>query len=385
MKMTRDIYCDYAATAPLLPEAAQAMTEFQLELVGNPSAIHRSGQLARVELERSRKIIADAMGAESKDIVFTSGATEANNTIINGLLKPGDHVITSGIEHPSVTKPLERLGQSGVTVTTIKPNATGEIPVDAVEAAITPATKLITIMAVNNETGVINDMAALGELANRHNILLHSDAVQHFGKLPLDVNALGIHFLSTSAHKLGGPKGIGMFYARSGHPFDPFMLGGHQENHHRGGTENLIGIIGFGKAVESAIGHQQEELARQGELRQHFLNQLTGHGVEFIENGLGCSPSILNISFPGTNGQSLVIKLDMEGICASYGSSCSSGNAAASPVLTAMGIDQQAARQSVRFSFGPGTTTDELTQVAASVAKSVPASSIQQTAGAING
>lgn len=379
-----DIYCDYAATAPLLPEAAKAMTEFQLELVGNPSSIHRSGQLARVQLERSRKIIADAIGAESKDVVFTSGATEANNTIINGLLSPGDHVITSSIEHPAVTKPLERLAQAGVTVTTIEPNATGEIDVNAVEAAITPATKLITIMAVNNETGVINDLAALGELANRRNILLHSDAVQHFGKLQLDVDALGIHFLSTSAHKLGGPKGIGMLYARSGHPFDPLMLGGHQENHHRGGTENLIGIIGFAKAVEVAISHQREELARQGNLRQHFLNELTNNGVEYIENGLGCSPSILNISFPGANGHSLVIKLDMEGICASYGSSCASGDASASHVLTAMAIDPDTARQSVRFSFGPGTTTDELTLVAAIIAKSVPTSLIRQTTGAIN-
>ena len=387
MKADPIIYCDYAATAPLRPEVRAAMAAAEERLYGNPSSIHRPGQAAKVALERARKVLARSLGAQPGEVIFTSGGTEANNMALLGLLKGGDHVVTSMIEHPSVQRPLERLEERGVAVTRVAPAATGEVPVERVADALRPDTRLITIMAVNNETGVINDIAALGALAAERGVLFHTDAVQAFGKLPIQAEQSGIHFLSASAHKIGGPKGIGLLYARR--RIEPLQLGGSQEHHLRGGTENLAGAVGFARAVELALESQEELHRRLEDLRGIFLQELRRAGVSFHVNGANGYPGIVNLCFPGVSGISrgarrrryaearyaqghaLVLNLDMNNVAASYGSSCASGSAKASHVLLAMGLSEEEAGQSVRFSFGCGTTEDEVLTVAGVVARVV--------------
>jgi len=367
----KTIYCDYCATAPLLPEVRDAMHGAEEKFIGNPSSIHRPGQEAKVALERARASLARAVGAKPKEIVLTSGGTEANNLALFGLLKSGDHVITSEIEHPSILKPLEKLAASGVDVTRITPNPAGEIDPDKVKAAILDQTRLISIMAINNETGVINNMVALGKLAEEYRIAFHSDAVQAFGKIPLDVQSMGIHFLSASAHKLGGPKGMGLLYARQGVAFDPLHLGGSQENHHRGGTENLISAIGFAKAMDQAQHNQSKIEKRLRRLRNLFLDNLADAGSPYTVNGSNAYPGVINIHLPGIDGQSLVINLDAEGFAVSFGSSCASGSAKPSHVLLAMGLCEQSAKQSIRISFGPQTTEEEVLTLVSTLDKVV--------------
>lgn len=365
---TGQIYCDYSATAPLRPEV-QTVMDAAGRLVGNPSSIHRAGQAARVALERARQSIAGLIGARSREIVFTSGGTEANNSVILGALEPGDHVVTSQIEHPSVHRPLERMAGFGIDVTQVAPAPTGEIPLSAVEAALRPNTRLISVMAVNNETGVGNNIAALGELAAAHSILLHTDAVQALGKAPLNVKDLGVHFLSAAAHKIGGPRGVGLLYVREGTPYRSLISGGEQENNHRGGTENVMGAAGFAKALELAVAEQDLLADRLTEFRERFLASLTQNGVDFRVNGSGGLPAVINLQFPGMGGQPMVVNLDGEGVASSYGSSCASGTTEASHVLLAMGLSAEAASESIRISFGFGTTAEEVDAVAAAIVR----------------
>ena len=353
------IYCDHAASGPIRPQVLAAMDE-AARLPGNPSSIHRPGQMARVALERARRNVARVIAAQPGEVVFTSGGTEANNTVLMGLLRPGDHVVTTQIEHPSVSKPLETLARQGVEVTTVAPAASGEVPVEAVASACRPHTRLISVMAVNNETGVVNDLAALGALAAERGLLLHSDAVQAFGKLPLDVNAWGVHFLAASAHKIGGPKGVGLLYIRQGTRSAPLISGGSQEHGQRGGTENLAGAVGFAEASNLALAEQQELAGRLTTFRDRFLERLTKAGLEHQVNGVDPYPGVLNIRFPGVPGQALVINLDTAGLAISYGSSCASGSTQASHVLTAMGLSPQAAEESVRVSFGYDTSAADV-------------------------
>ena len=356
---TQIIYCDYAATGPIRPQVLAAMND-AARLPGNPSSIHRPGQVARVALERARRNVARVMGAQPSEVVFTSGGTEANNTVLLGTLHPGDHVVTTKIEHPSVSKPLETLARRGVEVTAVAPAATGEVTVESVASACRPNTRLISVMAVNNETGVVNDLAALGALAAERGLLLHTDAVQAFGKLPLDVNAWGIHFLAASAHKIGGPKGVGLLYIHKGSRSDPLIWGGSQEHGQRGGTENLAGAVGFAEASNLALAGQQELAGRLTTFRGRFLERLAEAGLDHRVNGADPYPGVLNIHFPGVPGQSLVMNLDSAGLAVSYGSSCASGSSKASHVLTAMGLSPGAAEQSVRISFGYDTSAADV-------------------------
>ncbi|UCD37989.1 MAG: cysteine desulfurase [Fidelibacterota bacterium] len=364
MKANPITYCDYAATAPLRPEVRVDMERVETELYGNPSSIHQPGQAAKVALERARTSIAKILSAQPEEIIFTSGGTEANNLALVGVLKPGDHVVTTMIEHPSVLRPLERLMGWGVEVTSVAPSPSGDIPVSQVAEAIRPDTRLISVMGVNNETGVANDLDALGTLAAERNILLHTDAVQAFGKLPVHVKHSNIHFLSASAHKIGGPKGVGLLYARQGIPFDPLHLGGSQENQHRGGTENVAGIVGFARAAELAEEERAELHDRLTQYRQLLLEKMAGEGIPFYVNGADGYPGIINLRFPEIPGHTLVINLDLENIAASYGSSCASGSARSSHVLLAMGLATKEAEQSLRISFGYGTTEVEVMNVA---------------------
>ena len=368
--MNGQVYCDYAATAPLRPEVQAALAEAG-RLEGNPSSIHRAGQTAKVHLERARSSIAAALGVEPREIIFTSGGTEANNTVFAGLLQPGDHVVTSAIEHPCVHRPLERLAKFGITFSAVAPDASGAVRPGDLEQALRPETRLISLMAVNNETGVINDLAGVGELAAQHNILFHTDAVQAFGKMPLNATELGVHFLAASAHKIGGPKGMGLLLARSGTPFTPLLAGGSQENSHRGGTENLAGAIGFAKALELALAEQAELHQRQSGIRKAFLATLDRNAVHYRVNGKGAYPGVINIHLPGIGGQAMVMNMDAEGFAISYGSSCASGTAEPSHVLLAMGLTEHQAAESVRFSFGYGSTETQAKDAAAAVSRVV--------------
>jgi cysteine desulfurase len=361
------IYCDYAATTPMLPEVRAIMAEADKVYYGNPSSIHKPGQAARVALERARKTIANSLDARPDEIILTSGGTEANNLALFGLLASGDHVIASSIEHPSILQPLEKLLTQGIQITNVDAETTGRIAVEQVAEAIRPETRLICIMALNNETGVLNDCAAIGAIALKHNILFHTDAVQAFGKIPIQPESDGIHFLSASAHKIGGPKGIGLLYARKGIPFAALHLGGSQERSHRAGTENLSAALGFAKAVEVAQSHQSETIRKLKEYRAYFLDELSRAGIQYEVNGVNCYPGIINIRFPGILGQSLMIGLDMEDIAISYGSSCASGTAKDSHVLLSMGLNKKEASESVRFSFGGRTTKEEVRTVARAV------------------
>ena len=360
------IYCDYAATAPLRPEVQETMLQAG-QLPGNPSSIHRSGQVAKVLLERARQTAADALGAEPREIVFTSGGTEANNTVFPGLLGSGDHVVTSMTEHPSVQRPLERLEPLGISVTQVAPQANGMIQAEDIEAALRPNTRLISVMCVNNETGAVADLDALGDVARRHGLLLHTDAVQALGKTPLDVNRSGIHFLSASAHKIGGPKGTGLLYARKGTPFHNLIAGGSQENSHRGGTENVAGIAGFARAIEIAMAEYGELHSRLIGFRKILLGDLDEGNLSYKVNATGAIPGIVNLQFPGVNGQALVMNLDGRGYAVSYGSSCASGSSEASHVLLAMGLTQAEATSAIRVSFGYATTREEVLGVAAAL------------------
>ncbi|MEE9466037.1 MAG: cysteine desulfurase family protein [Candidatus Neomarinimicrobiota bacterium] len=357
------IYCDYAATGPLRPEVQDVMAAAQL-LPGNPSSIHRPGQAARVTLERARREVAQAINAPPKAIRFTSGGTEANNTVLAGVLRSGDHVVTSQIEHPSVSAPLEALARRGVKVTAVPADSSGRVPLERIAAACLPETRLISIMTVNNETGAINDLAAVGKLATDKGVLVHTDAVQAFGKLPIDGPAWGVHFLSASAHKIGGPKGVGLLFIRPGTTLPPMILGGSQENGGRGGTENVAGAVGFARAVQLAVAGQADLISRLTNYRELFLEHITKAGVAHEVNGCECFPGVLNLRFPGIPGQAMVINLDAAGVAASYGSSCASGSANASHVLRAMGLSSRAALESVRFSFGYGTNEDQVSAAA---------------------
>lgn len=345
------------------------MAEADEVLYGNPSSIHKPGQAARVALERARKTVAGALDAKPDEIIFTSGGTEANNLVLFGLLKTGDHVITSSAEHPSILKPLKQLETQGIHVTYIDPERNGEIAARKIAGAVLPDTRLICIMALNNETGVLTDVTAIGSIASEHNILFLTDAVQAFGKIPILPEANNIHFLTASAHKIGGPKGIGFLYARKGIQFRALHLGGSQERSHRAGTENLTAALGFAKAVEVSQRDQADITHRLGEYRQYFLDHLMKSGINYEVNGDNCYPGIINIRFPGTPGQALMIALDMENIAISYGSSCASGSAKDSHVLLAMGHSENEARESIRFSFGGRTTRKEIRTVAMTVAK----------------
>jgi len=356
------------------------MAEADDRFYGNASSIHRPGQAARVALERARKTLAQALGAATREIIFTSGATESNNLVLFGLfgdrLSPGDHVVTSRIEHPSVLRPLERLVKWGVEVSMVAPEPTGEISSGRVAEALRPNTRLISMMAANNETGVLNDVAALGALAADRGILFQTDAVQAFGRVALDVAASGIHFLSASAHKLGGPKGVGLLYARKDVPLETLHLGGSQENNHRGGTENVSGAIGFARAAEITLQQRQTLWHRLAHYRETFLSELDQLGVAHRVNGDNGYPGIINLRFPpaavGTPenqpddayGQSLMMNLDLNGVAVSYGSACASGSVEPSGVLMAMGLSEAQAARSLRFSFGYATTEQEVLAVA---------------------
>jgi cysteine desulfurase len=363
------IYLDYAATTPTHPDVLKAMLPYFTEAFGNPSSIHACGQEAKGAVEEARTRVAELIGARGEEIVFTSGGTEADNFAVKGVAyaseNKGNHVITTSIEHDAVLNACHFLEKRGFKITCVPVDSYGMVDPDNVRKAITPGTILISVMHANNEVGTIQPLAGIGRIAREAGVYFHTDAVQTAGHIPVDVNGLGVDLLSMSAHKLYGPKGVGALYVRKGTKLVAFMDGGGQERGRRSGTENVPGIVGFGKAAEIARLELNEEVGRLTRLRDGLIKglieridhtKLNGHPVRRLPNNI-------NVSIDYVEGESMLLNLDLAGICASTGSACSSGSLEASHVLLAMGLQHEQAHGSLRFTLGKWTTEAELQKV----------------------
>ena len=358
----KKVYLDHNATTPVHPEAVKAMLPYFGERFGNPSSVHSFGQEARHALDEARGVVAAAIGARSDEIVFTSGGTESDNLAVTGvataLAGKRRHIITSKIEHHAVLGTCEHLASAGFEVTEVPCDGDGIVDSQSVRDAVRKDTILITIMHANNETGAIQPIEEVGKVALERGIVFHTDAVQSLGKLPLDVNALGVNLMSVSSHKVYGPKGVGALFVRRGTPLAPIAFGGHHERKRRAGTENVSGIVGFAKAVELATKDLEATQARVLRLRRKLEEgvlaavphvRLNGHPTKRL-------PSTASLCFEFIEGESLVLSLDMEGIAVSSGSACTSGASEPSHVLLAMGVPPAVAQGSVRFSLGVENT-----------------------------
>lgn len=354
---------DANATTPLLPEVFEAMRPWLLDSFGNASSIHQPGQQARAAVERARSNVARMLNCRESEVVFTSGGTESDNLAIFGLVQPGDHVITSTIEHHAVLHAMERLTQRAVEVTFLPVSSGGLVDPDDVRHALRPNTRLISIMMANNETGVIQPIEEIGRIAQEADVWFHTDAVQAAGKIPIDVMAIGCDLLSLSGHKFHAPQGIGILYVRRGTQIEPLFFGGAHERQRRPGTENVAGIVGLGKAAEIATrsvsdGSLDPLAGLRNQLENGLLASIEGTGV----NGIGKPrvPNTTNIYFNNLEGEALVIALDLKGIAVSGGSACASGASEPSHVLTAMGLPPQRARASLRFSLTKLNTQQDI-------------------------
>ncbi|MFC1949872.1 cysteine desulfurase NifS [Chloroflexota bacterium] len=365
----RRIYLDYAATTPTHPEVLKAMLPYFTDAFGNPSSIYSYGQEAKQAVETARANVARLIGARDEDIVFTSGGTEADNQAIKGVANAnksrGNHIITSSIEHHAVLETCLFLEKEGFKVTYLPVDEHGLVSPDDVRKAITGKTILISIMHVNNEVGAIEPIAEIGSITREAGIYLHTDAVQSVGHIPVNVDNLNADLLSMSAHKLYGPKGVGALYIRKGTRITPLMHGGDQEKKRRASTENIPGIVGFGTAAELAGLEIDQEAERLTALRNRLIDSLLA-GIEGVRlNGHRTIrlPGNVNISADYVEGEAMVLNLDLEGICASTGSACSSSSLEPSHVLLAMGLPHEQAHGSLRLSLGKWTTEDEINQV----------------------
>jgi cysteine desulfurase len=363
------IYLDYAATTPTHPEVVKAILPHFTDAFGNPSSIYSYGQEAKGAIEEARTKVAELIGARDEEIVFTSGGTEADNFAIKGVAfaneSKGNHIVTSSIEHHAVMETCKFLERKGFSVTYLPVDECGLVHPDNVRRAITDKTILISVMHANNEVGTIEPIAEIGKIAREAGIYFHTDAVQTVGHIPVDVNKLGVDLLSMSAHKLYGPKGVGAIYIRKGTKLLPFMHGGEQERRRRASTENVPGIVGFGKAAEIAQREMSGEAERLTCLRDRLTNglleridhsRLNGHPITRLPNNA-------NISVDFVEGESMLLNLDLEGICASTGSACSSSSLEPSHVLLAMGLSHEQAHSSLRFTLGEWTTEEEIERV----------------------
>jgi len=380
---TRRVYLDNSATTPVDSRVATAMVRAVTETFGNASSVHGFGQQARAAIDRARREVAALLGARQNEIVFTSGGTEANNLAIRGLCEAasshGRHVITSAIEHPSVAGVCSQLEKQGWQVTRLPVYANGLVRVEDVAEVLRPETVLITIMLANNEIGTIQPLRAMGALvrerraAGQKHLWLHTDAVQAAGRLPLNVDELGCDLLTISGHKLYAPKGVGALYVRRGVRLQGQNVGGHQERERRAGTENVPGIVAFGEAAKLAREELNERAQHDRALRDKFEVQVRERIPEVVMNGdreqrLG---HLSNISFRFIEGEGLLINLDLEGVAVSTGSACSSGTLEPSPVIRALGVDDELARGSIRFSFGKDNTETDVDYAVEVLARAV--------------
>ncbi len=371
--MTR-IYLDNNATTPLLPEVFEAMRPYFGEHFGNASSIHRHGQETRAAVERARDSVATLLGCQSQEVIFTSGGTESDNLTISGLASPGDHIITSAIEHHAVLNASKHLEDTGCELTCVPVDGRSIVNPDDVRRALRPNTKLISIMMANNETGTLQPVEEIAKIAAEAGVYFHTDAVQAAGKIPVDVKRLGCTALSLSGHKLHAPQGVGALYMRKGTALRPLFYGGRHERSRRAGTENVAGIVGLGKAADLALaaferGDDRKLGALRDRLQRGILAQVEDAGV----NGEGAPrvPNTANIYFDHIEGEAIVISLDLKGLAVSSGAACSSGAIEPSHVLLAMGLSPQRARASIRFSLGKQTTEEEIELALALVPETV--------------
>jgi cysteine desulfurase len=360
------IYFDHNATTPIAPEVLAAMLPYLTEEYGNASSIHAYGQNARGAVEQARSSVAALVGARAVDIMFTSGGTESNNHAILGAVvaAPGKakHVITSAIEHVAVLDPCRALAKSGIDLTVLPVDRDGLVNLEDLRAAIRPETVLITLMLANNEIGTIEPIEEIGKIAAEKGIVFHTDAVQAAGKIPIDVEKLGVDLLSVSAHKFCGPKGVGALYIRKGTQLEPLMYGGHSERDRRPGTEDVASIAGMGKAAELALAGMRKDGERIRGLRDRLERGLLDRVPHSWVNGARAPrvPNTANLTFPFIEGESMVIALDLKGLACSTGAACSSGALEPSHVLMALGLAPEDARATLRLSLGHQTTEDEI-------------------------
>jgi len=377
LKMER-IYLDHAATSPVHPEVIQVLTETMQNHYGNPSSIHYFGRDARQVVDQAREFIAKSIHANFDEIIFTSGGTEADNLaligVARGMADKGKHIITTAVEHHAVLHTCEFLEKEGFEVTYLPVDETGRISVEELKKALRDDTILVSIMFANNEVGTLQPIREVGELLTNHQAVFHTDAVQAYGLADIDVQDLHIDLLSVSSHKINGPKGVGFLYVRDGVRLIPTVHGGEQERKRRAGTENVASIAAFAKAVEISQKTKPEKYAFYHKLKQLLIETLKKEGVEFSINGTleQSLPHVVNLSFPGTNVEAMLVNLDLEGIAASSGSACTAGSVDPSHVLRAMfGSQSDRLTNSIRFSFGINNTEDQILQAAAIISKIV--------------
>ena len=366
MKAVTRYYFDHNATTPVSPEVLEAMAPLMTTVFGNASSIHQFGQEARAELDRARRALAVMLGAKAEEIVFTGGGTEADNMAIFGA---GGHVITTTVEHPAVLQAAQQLPSA----TFVPVDARGVVDPAAVRAAIRPETKLISVMHVNNELGVVQPLLEISRIAHAAGVLFHSDGVQAMGKIPVNVGELGVDLYSISAHKIYGPKGIGALYVRKGTDLRPLIYGGPHERKMRAGTENVPGAAGFGRAAQWVIEGSAAEATRQAALRDYLEQGILASVDGAHVNGAGASRvgNTSNIRFDGIDSEPLLIALDLKGFAVSSGSACSSGATEPSHVLEAIGLTREQARSSVRFSLGRSNTQEQIDALVGAVVQVV--------------
>ncbi|RKJ18877.1 cysteine desulfurase NifS [bacterium D16-50] len=371
------IYLDNGATTKTAPEVVEAMLPYFTENFGNPGGIYSLGSAGKKAVNQARRTLAEMIGARPEEIYFTSGGTESDNWAIKaaaeGCAQKGRHIITTKIEHHAVLHTCMDLEKRGFEVTYLEVDGYGRVEPEALEKAIRPDTVLISVMAANNEIGTLEPIGEIGRLARERGILFHTDAVQALGQIPMNVEELCVDMLSASAHKLGGPKGVGMLYVRSGLKIPSFLHGGAQERGRRAGTENVPGIVGFGAAAARAMRIMKDKTVREIELRDYLIRRieeeipycrLNGHRTDRL-------PGNVNISFSFVEGESVLIALDMKGICASSGSACTSGALDPSHVLLAIGLEQSEAQGALRFTLSEENTVEEIDTVVDCLKQSV--------------
>ena len=366
MEDTRKVYLDYSTTTPTDPRVVEEMIPYFTEHFGNPSSIYSTGLEAKDAIEHAREQVAHLINAEPKELIFTSGGTESDNWALiataRRLQHKGKHIITSAIEHHAILHSCEYLAKEGFDITYVGVDHDGLVDPAEVEAAIRPDTILISIMYVNNEVGSVQPITEIGAIAKKHGVLFHTDAVQALGNVPIDVKTMNIDMMSMSSHKIYGPKGIGAIYIRSGVNLPTYIHGGAQERKKRAGTENVPGIVGFGKAAELACQNFNTHVAHVSKLRDHFVDRVLNEIPYTYFNGSKDHrhPGNANITFEYVEGESILLYLDFAGVSCSSGSACSSRSLQPSHVLTAMGIPVELIHGSIRFTFGNPTTMEDV-------------------------
>ena len=367
--MENRIYADHAATTKLREEALEAMLPWLREGYGNASSLYKLGREARKAVENARRTVAGVLGADKNEIFFNSGGTEGDNTALRGVMAcaAGRHIVSTAMEHHAVLHTLEALEKSGCSVTLVQPDRTGHISPDDIRAALRPDTALISVMTVNNELGTIQPIREIAALAHERGILFHTDAVQAAGHIPLNVRELGVDLLTLSAHKFGGPKGVGAIYIRHGTPCAPYMTGGAQEHGTRAGTENVAGIVGLARALELSAAEADEEARRLTALRRRLTAGILQIPHVRENGGEPRLPGIANFSFAAIEGEYIAMMLDNDGISVSPGSACAAGSEEPSHVLTAIGLDRAAAKGGLRISLGRENTQADVDAILASV------------------